>query len=263
MTDPEPNRRYAVILPACNEEPCIGQVLAELRAVLPAAQFAIAVGVNGSTDRTAEMARESGAVVAETAARGYGHGCQAAIDLLEHEFPPFDGYIFVAADGANDPRDIPRLVAEHRRGAALVLGCRTRTPGNWLPTQFHYVVANRFFGALCGLLTGRPFADLGPLRLIDRELFRALALREWTYGWTIEAQIRAVRLGARIVEIPVRERGRIAGEQKVSHVSWRHTLAVAAKIVAAGFRARLVSYPARAKTLPEAAEIPTRARAAL
>ena len=263
MTAPEPSRRYAVILPACNEEPCLAQVLAELRAVLPVEQFVIAVGVNGSTDRTAELARECGAVVAERAARGYGHGCQAAIDLVEHEYPPCDGYIFVAADGANDPHDISRLVAEHRRGIALVLGCRTRTAGNWSPSQFHYVVANRFFGALCGLLTGRPFADLGPLRLIDRELFRALALREWTYGWTVEAQIRAVRLGARIVEIPVRERGRIAGQQKVSHVSWRHTLAVAARIVAAGFRARFVSYPARTETLPRAAELPARARAAL
>jgi len=257
MPDAEANRRYAVILPACNEEPCLAAVLAEARAVLPADQFVLAVGVNGSTDRTAEIARAAGAFVAETPARGYGYGCQAAIALLEAECPPFDGYLFVAADGANDPRDIPRLVAEHRRGAAMVLGCRTRTPGNWRRSDYHYVVANRLLGALCGLLTGRPFFDLGPLRLIDRELFRALALREWTYGWTIEAQIRAVRLGAVIREIPVRERGRLAGEQKVSHVSWRHTLAVGSKIIAAGLRARFASHAGSARAAERPAPLRT------
>ena len=256
MTAAEPARRFAVILPACDEEPCLARVLAELRAVLPAAQFEIAVGVNGATDRTAAIARECGARVVETPARGYGYGCQAAIDLLASECPPFDAYIFFAADGANDPRDIPRLVAEHRRGVAMVLGCRTRSAENWSPAILHYLIANRVFGALCGLLTGRAFADLGPLRLIDRELFHALRLREWTYGWTIEAQIRAVRLGARIVELPVGERGRVAGEQKVSHVSWRHTLAVGLKIVAAGFRARFGDYALSAATEPRPAVLP-------
>jgi peroxiredoxin len=242
MSAAKPARRYAVILPACNEEPCLAAVLGELRAVLPAGEFEIAVGVNGSTDRTAEIARAAGALVAETPARGYGYGCQAAIERLAAERPPFEGFIFFAADGANDPRDIPRLVAEHRRGAALVLGARTRTPGNWSRADLHYVAANRLFGALCGVLTGRAFADLGPLRLIDAALWRALGLREWTYGWTIEAQVRAVRLDTRIVEIPVRERGRLAGEQKVSRVAWRHTLAVGLHIAAAGWRARFGVY---------------------
>ena len=244
MPATDTHRRYAVILPACDEAPCLAQVLAELRAVLPVGRFEIAVGVNGSSDGTAAIARECGAFMAETAQRGYGYGCQAAVDALEREQPPFDAFLFYAADGANDPRDIPALVAEYECGAAMVLGCRTRTPGNWSAANSHYVVANRVFGAWCGLLTGRFFADLGPLRLIDRALFHALQLREWTYGWTIEAQIRAVRLGASVVEIPVRERGRVAGEQKVSHVSWRRTLAVGSHIAAAGVRARFGRYEA-------------------
>ena len=83
MPETDAARRYAVILPACNEEPCLARVLTELRAVLwPAEQFVLAVGVNGSTDRSAEIARECGAVVAVTAARGYGHGCQAVPHCL-------------------------------------------------------------------------------------------------------------------------------------------------------------------------------------
>ena len=211
MTTPLPPR-YAVIIPACNEEECIERVLAELRAVLDARQFELVVGVNGSSDRTAKLAREAGAIVVETAVQGYGHGCQAAIEHLDAGDELFDAYIFFAADGANDPRDIAALIAERLAGAGMVLGCRTRTRTNWSRMNFHYVVANRLFGLLCGCLTGRFFADLGPLRLIDPKLFRALRLQEWTFGWTIEAQVRAVRLGAKIVEVPVRERPRLAGK---------------------------------------------------
>ena len=239
-TDSAP--RFAVIIPACDEEPCLGAVLAELRAALAGHPCLIAVGVNGSTDRTAEVARAHGALVVETAARGYGHGCQAALELIEREHPPVDGYVFFAADGANDPRDIFALLAARENGAAMILGCRTRLRENWRLMNLQYVLANRVFGFLCGCLTGRFFADLGPLRFIERELFHALRLREWTMGWTIEAQIRAALLGAEIVEVPARERERIAGRQKVSRVSLRRTLAVGGQIVAAGFRARFGAY---------------------
>ena len=235
-TDTTP--RFAVIIPACDEEPCLAAVLAELRDALAGHSYLVAVGVNGSTDRTAEIARAHGVLVAETDARGYGHGCQAAIELLEREHPPVDGFVFFAADGANDPRDIAALLAVRETGASMILGCRTRQRENWRLMNMQYVVANRVFGAFCGLLTGRYFGDLGPLRFIERELFHALRLREWTMGWTIEAQIRAARLGAHIVEVPARERERLAGRQKVSRVSLGQTVSIGGKIIAAGLRAR-------------------------
>lgn len=232
---------YAVIVPACNEEACIRRVVDELRSALDPARFVIAVGVNGSSDATARIAREAGAnVVAETAQRGYGRGCQAAIDAVRgnQNAGCIAGYLFVAADGANDPRDIAELVAQHEAGFALVLGCRTTLPGNRRFMSRQQIWANRLLGFWCGVLTGRFFADLGPLRLIDAALFERLQLCEWTYGWTIEAQVRAVRLGARVCEIAVSERSRIAGEQKVSGVSLKRTLSIGARIFAAGWRAR-------------------------
>ena len=69
-----------------------------------------------------------------------------------------------------------------------------------------HVLANRLLGAWCGWLTGRKFHDIGPLRLIERGLFHRLQMREWTFGWTVEAQITAARLGAAILEVRVRER---------------------------------------------------------
>ena len=230
--------RYAVILPACNEEECIAAVLTELRAALDPAQFVFAVGVNDSRDRTAAIAREHGVLVGETAMRGYGHGCQAAVDAATRAGFAGDGYIFCAADGANDPRDIAALVAARGEGATMVLGSRTTERTNWIAMNAHYIFANRVFGFLVGILTGRFFTDLGPLRFIERELFHALALREMTYGWTIEAQIRAVLLGAKIAEIPVRERPRMAGAQKVGRVSTRQTLSIGMQIAMAGVRTR-------------------------
>ncbi len=236
-------KRYALILPACHEEQTIGLVLDELLASLDSREnWTIAIGVNGSppgADRTAELARQHPVqpLVAETPARGYGYGCQAAIDLVETLGVAPDAYVFFAADGANDPRDLPKLLAAYHAGADFVLGCRTAP---WRMNRrvmgLSHVIANRLLGAWCGWLTGRWFRDIGPLRLIERRLFHRLALREWTFGWTIEAQVGATCFGATTVEVPVRERPRLAGEQKVSKVNWRQTLSIGCQIALAGWR---------------------------
>ena len=201
----------------------------------------MAVGANGCTDETIRISREHGAIVGETGERGYGYGCQAAIDGVSAAHPTVEAYIFFAADGANDPRDISKLVAAYDEGSPFVLGQRTRLRANWKTMTPSHVFANRILGGWCGLLTGRFFCDLGPLRLIDRTVFETLALREWTYGWTIEPQILAGRLGIAVREVDVSESPRIAGEQKVSQVNWRRTLRIGGEIFAAGWRSRFRS----------------------
>ena len=238
-------RRIALILPACHEEETIGPVLDELRDKLDQRwEWIVAVGVNGSpsgTDRTAALARRHPLrpVVAETPARGYGFGCQVVIDRLEETGVVVEAFIFFAADGANDPSDLPRLLAAYERGSDFVLGGRTgfRQHGNVAVMGGFHLLANRVLGAWCGLLTRRWFHDIGPLRLIERGLFHRLCLREWTFGWTIEAQVVAAQLGAAMTEVPVSERPRLAGEQKVSKVNWRRTLSIGWQIVRAGWRA--------------------------
>lgn len=231
--------RFAVIVPACDEEACIGRVVDELFSTLDPEKFVIAVGVNGSVDQTAAIARAHGALVAETTARGYGHGCQSAIDLVGHIFPSVRAYIFVAGDGASDPRDVRKLVDAYEQGYAFVLGARTNQPGNWRVMRFSHVIANFTLALWCGVLAGRWFKDLAPLRLIDRKLFERIAPREKKFGWTIEPQIAAARLGAAICEVSAAERPRLAGKQKVSGVTWRRTFSIGCRIVAAGWRARL------------------------
>ena len=230
--------QLAVIIPACDEEACIGSVLDELGAALDPERFVVAVGVNGSSDRTAEIARARGVWVAETQERGYGYGCQSAIDLLARVLPPMRAYIFLAGDGASDPQDVRKLVDAYEQGYSLVLGARTAQLSNWRTMRFSHVIANFAVALWCGVLAGRWFRDLAPVRLIERKLFESIAPREMTFGWTIEAQIAAARLGAPICEVSARERPRLAGQQKVSGVTWRRTFAIGCRILAAGFRTR-------------------------
>jgi hypothetical protein len=256
--------RIAIIIPACNEEACIARVLDELLASIDPAKFVVAVGVNDSTDRTAEIAQRYPVIVSKTDARGYGYGCMAAIDAMTRREPAVNAYLFFAADGASDPADIPVLVGAHAAGHEMVLGARTGCRSNWSAMTFPHVVANVALGLWCGLLGGRWFTDLAPLRLIDRRLFEAIAPQEMTFGWTIEAQVGAAMLGARIGEVCARERRRIAGEQKVSGVTWRQTFSIGCRIFGAGWRAHLhfgarVVRPAEERSRALVAESPSRA----
>jgi len=239
LTKPTSEGRFAIVIPACDEEECIGRVLDELFAVVDPEKFVVAVGVNGSVDGTAAIAREHGALVAETRQRGYGYGCQAAIDLVTAAVPQVRAYIFLAGDGASDPQDVRTLVKAYEQGYTFVLGARTAELRNWRTMRVSHVIANFLVALWCGALAGRWFKDLAPVRLIDRELFEAIAPREMTYGWTIEPQIAAARLGAPICEVAASERPRLAGSQKVSGVTWRRTFAVGCRILAAGWRARV------------------------
>ena len=211
---------FAIIIPACDEAACIGPVLDEFRGAVDPERFVIAVGVNGSSDATAEIARKRPVLVAESERRGYGHGCQAAIDLTKNLFPSIRAYVFCAGDGATDPRDLRSMAAAFEQGYDLVLGSRTMRLRNWRAMTVRHVFANAALGLWCGLLCGRRFS----------------APQEMTFGWTIEAQIAAAKLDATICEIPVTERRRIGGRQKVSGVTWWRTLSIGCKIVAAGYR---------------------------
>src|SRR5205809_767868 len=79
---------------------------------------------------------------AETAQRGYGYGCQVAVDLATRLYPALRGYIFYAADGASDPRDIDRIVSAQEQGYPFVLGARTTRLSNWRVMRLSHVIAN-------------------------------------------------------------------------------------------------------------------------
>ena len=233
-------KRYGIVIPVMNEEACLGAVLDELVGTLGnSGKFQIAVGLNANTDRSGEIAESRGILVGRTEEAGYGHGCRAAVEVLVREKPEISAFIFYAGDGGNAPEDILKLVDAFESGKGdFVIGQRTCRTANWKRMGADRALPNITLGLWLSLLTFRPWLDLGPLRLIDRDLFRQMDQREWTWGWTAEGQIMAARLGAKIHRMTVDERPRIAGEQKVSRVSFRRSLGIGLSIAAAAWRVR-------------------------
>jgi hypothetical protein len=231
-------RRYGIVIPICNEAECLGEVLDELLAALPVNQFSLAVGLNGTSDGSADIAASRGVIVGETKSRGYGHGCMAAIEALQREGEGLDAYIFYAGDGASRPEDVSALVQRFEASEVpLVIGLRRFVLRTWWQ-EFGRMTPNLILGGAGLFLTGQFHHDLGPLRLIGVEFFQLLNLKEMTWGWTIEAEVKASRLGVIAETVSVIERPRLKGEQKVSGVSLSQSLRIGAHILMAGIRAR-------------------------
>lgn len=198
----------ALVIPALDEEHAIGPLLDEVDRALVRD---VIVGDNGSRDATADVARARGAQVVRVEERGYGAACAGALTALPGDA---DVVVFMDADGSDDPAEMRLLLAPITRGEAdLVIGARTNvergalTPqqrfGNWLATR------------LIALLYGHRYTDLGPFRAIRRDLLDRIGMRDRRYGWTVEMQVRALQLGARVAEVPVRYRRRV-GRSKIS-----------------------------------------------
>ncbi len=198
----------ALIIPALDEEHAIGALLAAVDRKLIRD---VIVGDNGSRDATAEVARAGGAEVVHVAERGYGAACAGALSRLREDV---DVVLFMDADGSDDPAETPAVLQPIFDGRAdLVIGTRVHiergalTPqqrfGNWLATR------------LIARLHGHAYTDLGPFRAIRRELLDRINMRDRRYGWTVEMQVRALQLGARVAEVPVRYRKRV-GKSKIS-----------------------------------------------
>jgi glycosyltransferase involved in cell wall biosynthesis len=216
----------SVLIPALNEEEPIADVVREcLDTRVPGE---VIVVDNGSTDGTAERAREAGALVV-AAPRGYGRACAAGVRAVSSEC---EIVVFLDGDGSDVPAFITQLVDPIARGAYdFVIGSRTRgrrEPGSM---NFQQIFAGRAAGLILRLLYGVHYTDMCPFRAIRRDALARLNMREETYGWNLEMQMKTARVGLRILEIPVDHRRRAGGESKVSG-TLRGTFVAGARILA-------------------------------
>jgi glycosyltransferase involved in cell wall biosynthesis len=199
----------AVVIPTLNEEASIGAVVSAIPRDLISR---IVVADSGSSDATAARATAAGAEVLEVG-RGYGRACHAAA-MAAHDA---DILVFMDGDGADDPASIAALVAPIRAGASdFVIGSRLRGEREPGSMAWHQLAAGLFAGLGMRLLYGVRYTDMCAFRAIRRDTLLALDMREMTYGWNIEMQMRAARAGLRVLEIPVPYRCRSGGASKVA-----------------------------------------------
>ncbi len=195
--------RISIIIPAYNEESSIGLVLD----ALPQEKIhEIIVVDNGSTDATARVAQEHGARVVKETRKGYGSACLKGIDELDAP----DIVVFIDGDFSDFPEEIVLLIGPIETGEKdFVLGSRMIFPKSQLALLPQARYGNRLAILLIKLFFKYEFTDLGPFRAIRYSSLISLGMQDRDFGWTVEMQIKAVRNGLRIHEVPVNYRKRI------------------------------------------------------
>jgi glycosyltransferase involved in cell wall biosynthesis len=232
---PKSASRVAVIIPTFDEAESIGAVVASI----PRETVGRVIVVDGgSADSTAEIARGAGAEVI-TVGRGYGRACFAGAQAADDA----DIVIFMDGDGADDPSALAAMVAAIASGSYdFVIGSRARGKREPGSMAGHQILAGLAAGALIGLLYGVRYTDMCAYRAMRRDTLLALGMRELTYGWNLEMQMRVARAGLRVLELPVPYRRRSGGESKVAG-NLRGTLKAGSRIIATF--ARVAMEPAR------------------
>ena len=217
-----------VAIPTLNEEASIGSVVAGIpRDVVTR----VIVADGGSSDRTAERAKNAGADVI-AAGRGYGRACLSATEAAD------EGAImvFMDGDGADDAASITALVEPIRSGGYdFVIGSRVRGKREPGSIAWHQILAGLLAGQAMRLLYGVSYTDMCAFRAVRRDVLLDLGMREMTYGWNIEMQMRAARARLRVLEVPVPYHCRTGGLSKVAG-SLRGTLQAGSRIIATFFR---------------------------
>ena len=201
-----------VIIPAYNEAAAISKVIGDIPNFI---QETIVVD-NGSTDLTSEVAKCTGATVLFEPNKGYGSACLKGIEYIENSNHKTDIIVFLDGDYSDYPEQMSEIIAPIlNQNTDFVLGSRKKSLsekgamqpqqrfGNWLATN------------LMRLFFNSKFTDLGPFRAIKYEVLQQLGMKDKTYGWTVEMQLKILKQNFSYSEVPVKYRNRI-GVSKVS-----------------------------------------------
>ncbi len=211
--------RLLVVLPAWNEQESVGLVVKEAQAAVPGAK--VLVIDDGSTDRTAEVAREAGATVI-TNPFNLGVGGAMRVGFRYAETGGYSVLVQVDADGQHDPRDIDRLVKtlgpDHP--PHVVIGARFSGVGDFeVPGARR--AAMRILAVYLSRVTGTQLTDVtSGFRAHNRGAIELFA-REYPCDYladTVESLIINTRFGGHVSQTPVAMRPRAAGSPSQS--SW-------------------------------------------
>ena len=207
------SKKTLIIIPAYNEQGSIGAVVENIRSHVIDAD--ILVVNDGSQDRTARTARESGAMVISLPYNmGIGTAVQSGFLFAKEK-----GYHFVVqvdGDGQHPAKEIPRLLEALDNGADVAIGSRFIQPTGYRPPLFR-AVGIRVFSFLVSLIVGEKVHDTtSGFRAANR---KAILLLVETYPHDypeVEALITLYRHGMKFVEIPVEMNYRREGKSSIS-----------------------------------------------
>jgi glycosyltransferase involved in cell wall biosynthesis len=207
------SHKITVIIPAFNEEASIARVISDIPIDLVAE---VVVVDNNSIDATVKNAQNVGATVIHESRQGYGYACQKGVEYLSVGDRKPDIIVFLDGDYSDYPEEIISLVKPViEQDFDLVIGSRLMGMKDKRTMPFHQFVGNRLLTLLIRALYGVRFTDLGPFRAIKYDKLEGLDIGDRTYGWPTEMQVKAVKQGLSITEVPVNYRNRI-GKSKIS-----------------------------------------------
>jgi dolichol-phosphate mannosyltransferase len=211
-----------VVLPTYDEADNICPVTAAILEALPAARLLVVD--DGSPDGTGRLADALAAadpriqVRHRRAKQGLG---KAYLDGFHQALDGGASWIVqMDADFSHDPASLPRLLAPLMRDADLALGTRYMPGGDTVGWPWHRRLISRAGTVFARTVLLLPYRDLtGGFKAWRRELLDAIRLRETSgsgYGFQIETTWWAHRRGARIVQVPIVFRERVAGASKMT-----------------------------------------------
>jgi len=202
-----------VIIPAFNEEKSIPLVLNDIPENLV---NEIVVVSNASTDNTEFVAGNMGATVLKESRQGYGFACLKGINYLKSKEQNPDIIVFLDADYSDHPDEMPEVVRPIiEDDYDMVIGSRARgdrEAGSMMPQQ---IFGNWLATRLIKLIYNVKFTDLGPFRAIKYDKLLAINMKDQTFGWTVEMQIKAIKNHLKFTEVPVSYRKRV-GVSKIA-----------------------------------------------
>jgi len=177
-----------VIVPVRDHAASLGALLRELphRVIR-----SVVVVDRASTDRTAEIARDSGALVLREPTRGYGAAClRAQAHFLTLPRVP-DVVVFVPGDRPNAAAVVPDLIAPIvERGVELVLGAEANRR-----------LDERVVTKLIDTVYRHRWSSVGPVRAVRFPALIALGMSDRGDGWNVEMLVRAIKLGLSCDEV--------------------------------------------------------------
>ena len=201
----------SVIIPCLDEEDAIGPVVSTILAQ-GVGEVIVIDGI--SKDETAARALRAGAHVIAESRRGYGRAMLTGVSEMKRTS---DIVLFVDGDGSDRLENISALIAPIAAGTAdFVHGSRIGGEREPYSLSAPQVVAGHLAGLLIRMLYGVRYTDMSPFRAISRSALDRLGMREETFGWNLEMQMRAAAKGLRVVEVPVGQKRRVGGVSKVS-----------------------------------------------